>query len=275
MSAPFDRGDGVEPLLAWVIVDGLPRHVSEFATLKVRQRPPAFCHVCGEGLILKLGAVRRHHAAHRAGATCPATRPETALHSDCKLALAAALLAAASPTASLTFRVTCSGDEHTSCERTLLRQWTGGWDEVRIERRVDAASQPDITLLRAGVVIGVLEVVVNLVRSTHWLDSAFRGRRSTRIRSGAPRPRGTSTSRSTRAASTIRSHGAARYTRRRSPREPRPVRCTRAHRRNVRARQHFARRASSTCIIAVGVMSVSSIAFSKISSGKAPRACCV
>jgi hypothetical protein len=166
--------DGVEPSLAWVIVDGLPRHVSEFAALEVRRRPLAFCHVCGERLILKLGAVRRHHAAHRPGATCPTTHPETALHSDCKLALAAALLAAASPTASLTFRVTCVGDERESCERSSVKQWTGGWDEVRIERRVDAASQPDITLVRAGVAIGALEIVVSHAVDPGAIDALAR-----------------------------------------------------------------------------------------------------
>src|SRR4051812_29968773 len=95
-SAISDRADLA---LSWVIVDGVPRHVSEFATLTARRRPAAFCHTCGKRLILKLGDLRRHHAAHRPGADCPTTHPETALHSDCKLALAAALRAAASPTA--------------------------------------------------------------------------------------------------------------------------------------------------------------------------------
>ena len=63
-----DSAERNEPALAWVIVDGRPRHVSDFAGLAPRRRPAAFCHTCGERLVLKLGDVRRHHAAHRAGA---------------------------------------------------------------------------------------------------------------------------------------------------------------------------------------------------------------
>jgi hypothetical protein len=149
-----------ESALAWVIVDGVPRHVSDFAALAVRRRPAAYCHTCGARLTLKLGDVRRHHAAHRAGAACPTTHPETALHSDCKLALAAALRAAASPSASLSFRVTCDGANGEPCRRTSIVQWSGGWDDVRIERRIDAASRPDIVLLREGAPVGALEILV-------------------------------------------------------------------------------------------------------------------
>src|SRR4051812_34445335 len=84
--------DPTPPGLTWAIVDGVPRHVSEFASLRPGQRPRAICPQCARRLTLKLGSVKRHHAAHMAGDVCAATQPETALHLDTKLALAAALL---------------------------------------------------------------------------------------------------------------------------------------------------------------------------------------
>lgn len=112
--------------LTWVMVDGTPRHVSDFASTPARRRPECFCHHCGERLTMKLGDVRRHHAAHRPGAECPTTRPETALHSDCKLALGAARRDFASPDAALTFRLQCIGAAGQQCPRTTLTHWTGG-----------------------------------------------------------------------------------------------------------------------------------------------------
>src|SRR4051794_10394279 len=103
--------------LSWVIVDGVARAVSAFAATPPRQRPFAFCPHCGQRLTLKLGTVLRHHAAHRPGADCPATHPESALHLDCKFALAAALQAAAGPRALLTFRRTCAGSLFGRCYR--------------------------------------------------------------------------------------------------------------------------------------------------------------
>src|SRR4051794_827679 len=83
--------DPSRPGLTWVVVDGVPRHVSEFAALPVGRRPRANCPQCARPLTLKLGTVLRHHAAHAPGDACASTRPETALHLDTKLALASAL----------------------------------------------------------------------------------------------------------------------------------------------------------------------------------------
>src|SRR5881275_2385460 len=106
--------------LSWVLVDGVPRHVSEFAALPPRRRPDAICPQCGRHLILKLGTVRRHHAAHEAGWRCPATRAETALHIDCKLALAFALRSA--PTPVLRIRRRCGGAGDETCDRIDVRE---------------------------------------------------------------------------------------------------------------------------------------------------------
>jgi hypothetical protein len=147
--------------VTWVIVDGVPRHVSDFASTPVRRRPECFCHHCGERLTMKLGHVLEHHAAHRPGADCPTTHPETALHSDCKLALAAALRDFASPDAVMSYRLRCVGAGDEPCSRTTVIQWTGGWDSVHIERRLNDASRPDILLWRDGSPVGAVEIVVS------------------------------------------------------------------------------------------------------------------
>ena len=77
--------------LTWVIVDGKPRRVTDFAGLPLPRRPRATCPQCGGLLILKLGNVRRHHAAHAPHDRCAASRPETALHIDLKNHLATEL----------------------------------------------------------------------------------------------------------------------------------------------------------------------------------------
>lgn len=161
-----ETADAADPLssdecLAWVIVDGVPRHVSDFAGLAARARPIALCPHCGRRLILRLGRVRRHHAAHQPGAVCAATRPETALHLDCKFALAAALGAASEQDVALVFRRRCAGGFGASCEETNDVAWVGGWDAVRVEHGLADHRRPDILLLRAGEPIGAVEIVVS------------------------------------------------------------------------------------------------------------------
>jgi hypothetical protein len=150
-----------EGRLSWVIVDGAPRPVSEFASTAPSRRPIAACPHCGQRMILKLGAIRRHHAAHRPGAECLATRPESALHLDCKFALAEALRAAAVPRAQLTFRLACPGSDYERCDRLSTATWSLGWDEVRVEHRLEDARRPDVLLLRDGVPVGAIEIVVS------------------------------------------------------------------------------------------------------------------
>jgi hypothetical protein len=150
---PSDRDERTDaPSLAWVIVDGAPRRVSEFADLAPRRRPRALCPVCGRVLVLKLGSVRRHHAAHAPGDACAAAQPETALHLNCKFALAATLRTAQR----LTIRRRC-----VECARTQLADWASAWTEVLVESRVEAARRPDIVLRRDAVPIGAIEIVVS------------------------------------------------------------------------------------------------------------------
>lgn len=149
--------------LEWVVVDGVPRHVSVFATVPPRRRPPAFCPNCARQITLKLGSVRRHHAAHQPAQICAATRPETALHINCKLALAAALSDARGTRAAISLVRRCAATlgNADACDETRVVEWISAWDDVQVEHRIGNARRPDILLLREGVAIGGVEILVS------------------------------------------------------------------------------------------------------------------
>jgi hypothetical protein len=152
--------DSTRPGLTWVIVDGAPRHVSEFASLRPHQRPRAICPQCARQLTLKLGKVRRHHAAHAPSDVCASTQPETALHLDTKLALAAAL-ARAGTTTSLSIVERCHGAEGSACDVVHASIFAERWQEVRVEHGVGERRRPDIVLLRHGQPLAAIEVLVS------------------------------------------------------------------------------------------------------------------
>ena len=149
--------------LAFVLVDGLPRCVSDFAALPPRRRPRPVCPLCGRHLTLKLGRMRRHHAAHAPNDACAATAPETALHIDTKLCLAAQLRAAVANDPALLIRRRCEGTLHEKCNVVRDESWVQGWNEVVVEAGVTAGSRlrPDILLARNGVPIAAIEVLVS------------------------------------------------------------------------------------------------------------------
>ena len=155
----------MEPLgLTWAIVGGRPAHVSHFAALSPRRRPAATCPECGRRLTLKLGRVRRHHAAHAPNDRCIATQPETALHLDCKFHIAAALREAIR-TGGQTLRVSsrCAGAGREQCDATYERVWSEGWDDVFVEATMRTGTQawrPDILLRRGRQPVGAIEVLV-------------------------------------------------------------------------------------------------------------------
>ncbi|MCP4360881.1 MAG: hypothetical protein GY796_22970 [Chloroflexi bacterium] len=109
----------------YVLVDSELRHVSEFAALLPRQRPESICPVCKQEITLKLGQEREHHYAHRPGTLCPTTRPETALHLNCKLYLAQQLR----QVQAVNTLETCSICE----EKQRTHGWIARWDEVIVE----------------------------------------------------------------------------------------------------------------------------------------------
>ncbi len=54
----------------WVLVDNVCQDVTAFAHLEPRFRPQAFCPVCKQEVVLKLGEERVHHYAHKPNVTC-------------------------------------------------------------------------------------------------------------------------------------------------------------------------------------------------------------
>jgi hypothetical protein len=148
--------------LAWVLVDGRPRCVSDFAALPPRRRPRPSCPLCGRSLTLKLGRIRRHHAAHAPNDDCKATRPETALHIDVKLYLAEQLTSAIASDPTLVIRRRCEGTPLEPCDAIREEPWAHGWDEVVVEAGMTAERfRPDILLRKGGVAIGAIEVLVS------------------------------------------------------------------------------------------------------------------
>ncbi|MGH7620688.1 MAG: hypothetical protein ACREPM_26035, partial [Gemmatimonadaceae bacterium] len=94
---------------------------------------------------------------------CAATNPETALHINCKLALAAALRAAIGSSAALSISRRCAGSLGlaATCPETLVRGWVHDWDDVLVEHRAGAALRPDLLLKRGGSVIAAIEILVS------------------------------------------------------------------------------------------------------------------
>jgi hypothetical protein len=170
-------------------VNNAPAPVSRFAAMKPRQRPTALCPQCERPVILKLGPVRKHHAAHHPGEVCSATQPESALHISVKCHIADELRRAGSARIPLIVVERCavgrsvlvatsetlSPHELSSspCDATQEHLAALTWDDVVVERRIaghDAedstlARTPDIVLLNASVPILAIEVFV-----THRVD---------------------------------------------------------------------------------------------------------
>lgn len=152
-----DRATSHDTALTWVAVDGDLREVSEFAHLPPRDRPLASCPQCERHIILKLGKVRAHHAAHRAQDICAATAAETALHLNAKFHLARQLR----QVTTIRLNEKCQNPE---CDQTRQREWAVSWDAVEVEQRV-GTRRPDLTLLRSGAAVGAVEVF-----ATHAVD---------------------------------------------------------------------------------------------------------
>lgn len=153
--------DKIEP--QWVLVAGHLRHVCDFAHLAPPQRPPAMCPWCDRPVVLKLGSVKVHHYAHACNSSCPASRPETALHLNTKFHFYRQLQEA--QTRQLFIEQECR-----HCQESTQRQvWLQEWDDVKVEHRLEA-TRPDIALLAQGQVIGALEILV-----THAVDARKAG----------------------------------------------------------------------------------------------------
>jgi hypothetical protein len=144
-------------MLEWVIVGGARLHVGTWAFLPPARRPVCFCPVCDAPVILKLGSERAHHAAHKPGATCPATQPETAAHLNTKFHLAEALRAGG-PLLVKEGCIAREPGERESCAQTTATEWSIQWDGVEVERSIGGL-RPDILLLKGSMPVGAIEVL--------------------------------------------------------------------------------------------------------------------
>lgn len=136
----------------WVLVDGIPHNVTEFASIRPKQRPLALCPLCQTSVILKLGNERVHHYAHLSEVVCAATQPETALHLNAKYYLYSQL----QQTRSVTIDNSCAGQ--CGAKRQII--WLQEWDEVLVEHGL-GSYRPDITLFTNKNPIGALEILVS------------------------------------------------------------------------------------------------------------------
>jgi hypothetical protein len=91
---------------------------------------------------------------------CASTNPETALHLDCKLALASALRRANADDARLSIIERCAGAPGAECDERRETLWVSGWNEVLVEHRVGNARRPDVSLLRDRVALAAIEIIV-------------------------------------------------------------------------------------------------------------------
>ena len=146
-----------------VLFEGTDWPVSRWAGLAPRARPTTFCPACERPVILKIGPVRRHHAAHHSGDECRvATHPETADHYNAKFRLADELRRVGR----LLLRDGCAevmpplrGKKRPStCPKSRTREWMSGWDTVVVERQLGSL-RPDVQVLMEGQVLGVIEVL--------------------------------------------------------------------------------------------------------------------
>lgn len=139
--------------------------VTLWAHLKPKKRPPSYCPVCHEPVVLKLGKRLRHHYGHRPSSTCAAAGAEGALHIAAKLHLATELrsLVGGFRTQAVCNRVP---EERSTerCRRGPIREWTGGWDEVLVEHTVPSL-RADLMLVAAGKPVLAIEIY-----ATHAVD---------------------------------------------------------------------------------------------------------
>lgn len=147
------------PQLVWVVHDGREVHVSDFAGIPPRGRPPVTCPECGEPVTMHLGTVRAHHAAHRADSICDVRGGgESVIHLNARLYLANQLR----KTTTVEIRRTCTcprPEYRPACEGADVAPWGVTWTGLAARRRQDGLL-PDISLYANDDLIGAVEVYV-------------------------------------------------------------------------------------------------------------------
>jgi len=147
--------------LAWAL-DGRGDVVfaSSMVGVDPRDRPRVTCPECDDVVTLKAGerGIVSPHVAHRSGAACAATAPETAAHLNAKMRLVREL----SARGALRLRSECRMGHH------VAGDWHApAWARAVPELKVDAR-RPDVALLdEGGAVVGAVEVL-----HSHRVDRA-------------------------------------------------------------------------------------------------------
>lgn len=150
------RKNRQQATLQWVMLDGQPRHVADFAGIPVRQRPRVTCPACERDLVLKLGSQVAHHAAHARESDCALRNPESAIHLNTKLHMAAQLRKGGA----ILVERQCRARADRDCEARQVGVWLQSWDQVEVEYQVETR-RPDLVLLRDGERLGAIEVFVS------------------------------------------------------------------------------------------------------------------
>jgi hypothetical protein len=151
---PSSAADGVQ--LAWARDrDGAKVRASRLDPGHRRSRAPFTCLGCGEELVPHLGARRARHFAHRAGASCPLTAPETALHLDAKERLLELCADAFSGRRRVVLLTRCA-----ACRRLAPRELAGFGDAAEAEGAIGAL-RADVLVTREARAALALEVKVS------------------------------------------------------------------------------------------------------------------
>jgi hypothetical protein len=147
--------------IPWVVYQG---EVVPTGTLPGRDQAPTLavtCPDCGEALVVKRGPVRVLHAAHKGEpARCGFTAPETDLHYNAKMALAAALKGVSRLVVSTPCAGGPDGERSGDCTGAHVRDWIEGWTDVVPERRVQTR-RPDVVLQSGDIDLAGVEVWVH------------------------------------------------------------------------------------------------------------------
>ncbi len=142
-------------------------HVSEFEDLEKGARPDVFCPGCGKKVVLKLGDILAHHAAHPPDSTCGFIN-ETALHFQLKWHIADELKRAIRDAQPLLVQERCADfgddllidrirDDNQRCGVRNSHELSWEWDDIRVEGLLDGC-RPDVLLRLRGAPVAAIEI---------------------------------------------------------------------------------------------------------------------
>lgn len=169
----MSTGQGTAKLV-YCVIDGQIRHVGEFWHLPSKARPTATCPECHKTVVMKLGSVVTHHVAHKPNAICVVTKPETALHLNCKIHIhrelqrGCALYITQRCDGWLAPKVGDYGGGRMACRASRPFLWLESWDRVEMEQYV-GSRKPDIVFYRDGRPVAAIEIY-----ATHAVDELKR-----------------------------------------------------------------------------------------------------